>query len=167
MRVKRLAVLLSVLLPLALPASLKGQAQQQSSQDVLAIVDGQVLTRADLESKQAAKLLPARDQYYKAQREALDQLIDEALLEKQAQREQLTVQQLLEKHVNAKVKDPTDDQLQVYYEGLQTDQPYAVVREKSWKQNVRSASPIRGRSTSIRCEIRPILKFCWLRPASM
>jgi len=131
MRVKRLAVLVSILLPLALSASLRGQqAQQQPTPEVLAIVDGKVLTRADLESKQAAKLLPARDQYYKAQREALDQLIEETLLEMQAQREHLTVQQLLEKHVSSKVKDPTDDQLQVYYEGLQTDQPYAAVREK-------------------------------------
>ncbi len=131
MRVMRVAVVLSLFLSLEVPISMKGQEpQQQSPPEVLAIVDGKQLTRAELESKQAAKLLPARDQYYKAQREALDQLIDESLLEMQAQRESLTVQQLLEKHVIAKVKDPTDDQLEVYYEGVQTDQPFPAVRDK-------------------------------------
>jgi len=131
MRATRLAVVLSVLLSLEVPLLLQGQEpQQQSPPEVLAIVDGKQITRAELESKEAAKLLPARDQYYKAQREALDQLIDESLLEMQAQRESLTVQQLLEKHVSSKVKDPTDDQLEVYYEGVQTDQPFAAVREK-------------------------------------
>lgn len=100
------------------------------SDEVIATIDGKVVTRADLERREAAKLLPARDQYYKAQREALDLLIDDALLEKQAQKEQVTVQQLLEVHVNSKVKDPTEDQLEVYYEGVQTDQPFAAVRDK-------------------------------------
>ena len=131
MRATRLAVVLSLLVSLEVPLFLKGQEpQQQSPPEVLAIIDGKQLTRAELESKEAAKLLPARDQYYKAQREALDQLIDESLLEMQAQREKLTVQQLLEKHVISKVKDPTDDQLEVYYEGVQTDQPFPAVREK-------------------------------------
>jgi|HubBroStandDraft_6_1064221.scaffolds.fasta_scaffold04609_2 predicted DsbA family dithiol-disulfide isomerase len=131
MRAMRLAVVVPLLLSLEVPISLKGQElQQKSPPEVLAIVDGKILTRAELESKEAAKLLPARDQYYKAQREALDRLIDDALLEMQAQRENLTVPQLLEKHVTSKVKDPTDDQLEVYYEGVQTDQPFAAVRDK-------------------------------------
>jgi predicted DsbA family dithiol-disulfide isomerase len=131
MRAMRLAVAVPLLLLLEVPISLRGQeTQQKSPPEVLAIVDGKQLTRAELESKEAAKLLPARDQYYKAQREALDRLIDEALLEMQAQRENLTVPQLLEKHVTSKVKDPTDDQLEVYYEGVQTDQPFAAVRDK-------------------------------------
>jgi len=110
MRAMRLAIVVPLLLSLEVPILLKGQElQQQSPPEVLAIVDGKILTRAELESKEAAKLLPARDQYYKAQREALDRLIDDALLEMQAQREKLTVQQLLEKHVISKVKDPTDD----------------------------------------------------------
>jgi protein-disulfide isomerase len=131
MRVMRIVVVLSLGLLLAVPISLKGQEPPQPSPpEVLAVLDGKPLTRAELEHKQAAKLLPARDQYYKAQREALDQLIDDALLEMQAQREKVTVQQLLEDHVLTKVKDPTDDQLEVYYEGVQTDQPFAAVRDK-------------------------------------
>jgi len=69
MRAMRLAVAVPLLLSLEMPISLKGQElQQQSPPEVLAIIDGKQLSRAELESKQAAKLLPARDQYYKAQR---------------------------------------------------------------------------------------------------
>lgn len=131
MRVVRLAVVLSLGLSLAVPVTLQGQELgQQSPPEVLALIDGKPLTRAELEHKEAARLLTARDQYYKAQREALDQLIDDALLEKQAEREKVSVQQLLQNHVLTKVKDPTDDQLEVYYEGVQTDQPFAAVRDK-------------------------------------
>jgi protein-disulfide isomerase len=113
------------------PKYLRSQeARPASAEEVVAVVDGKPVTRADLESKEAAKLLSARDQYYKAQREALDHLIDDALLEMEVQREKVTVQQLLETHVTSKVKDPTEDQLEVYYEGVQTDQPFSDVRYK-------------------------------------
>jgi protein-disulfide isomerase len=131
MRVIPTAVILSLGLSFGAPTLLRGQeARPASHEEVVAVLDGKPLTLADLEHKEAAKLLPARDQYYKAQREALDQLIDDALLDMQAQREHVTVQQLLDSHVMTKIKDPTEDQLEVYYEGLQTDQPFAAVRDK-------------------------------------
>lgn len=135
MRVLRMTVALSLGLSFGAPVSLAGQeprekSSQQPSQEVVAVLDGNPVTLADLEQKQAAKLLSARDQYYKAQREALDQLIDDALLEMQAKRENLTVQQLLDRHIIGKIKNPTDDQLEVYYEGVQTDQPFLAVRDK-------------------------------------
>ena len=41
----------------------------------------------------------------------------------------MTLDQLLQNEVYKNVKDPTEDQLQVYYEGLDTQEPYAAVRE--------------------------------------
>ena len=131
MRASPTPILLLLGVLLATPSTLRSQqAQPISSEEVVAIVGGKVFTHADLERLEAAKLLPARDQFYKAQREALDHLIDETVLEMQAQREKVTVQQLLEAHVISRVKDPTEDQLEVYYEGVQTDQPFAAVRDK-------------------------------------
>jgi protein-disulfide isomerase len=122
------------LMALALGISLCAFANHAGAQDngaaTLAEVNGQILTRADLVQKQAAKLLQARYQYYVAEREALDQLIDERLLEIEARRENLSVEQLLQREVNSQVKDPTEDQLQIFYKGLQTDEPFAAVREK-------------------------------------
>jgi protein-disulfide isomerase len=119
---------------LALGMSLSVFANQAGAQKnnatVVAEVGGQKLTRADLEQHQAAKLLQSRYQYYLSEHEAVNQLIEDHLLEMQARREHLTVEQLLQREVTSKVKEPTEDQLQVFYEGLQSNEPYAAVREK-------------------------------------
>jgi len=119
---------------LALSLSLSALATEaRASQDgaaVLAEVDGHKVTAAELEQKYAAKLMEARYQYYRAERQALDQFIDDCLLETQARREHLTVEQLLQREVNSQVKDPTEDQLQAFYKGLQTNEPFTAVREK-------------------------------------
>jgi len=95
---------------------------------VVAEVSGDKLTLGDLEQRQASALLQARYQYYLAERKALDQLIDDHLLQAQARRENITVEQLLEREVTQKIKEPTEDQIEIYYEGLQTDKPYADMR---------------------------------------
>ncbi len=48
----------------------------------------------------------------------------------QAAHEHLTVDQLIEREVNGKVSDPTEDQMRVYYEGLQTNQSFQAIRDK-------------------------------------
>jgi protein-disulfide isomerase len=107
-----------------------GDALAQKDTDVVAEVGGVKLTRADLQRAEAAKLLQARYQYYQAESKALDDLIEKELLEQKAKSENLTVEQLVARDINAQVKDPTEDQMKVYYEGLETDQPYEAVREK-------------------------------------
>src|SRR5207253_10641496 len=74
-------------------------ADEKNRAAVVAEVDGHKVTRADLEQKQAAKLLQARYQQYVAEREALDQLIDEQLLEMQASREDRKSTRLNSSHV--------------------------------------------------------------------
>jgi hypothetical protein len=105
-----------------------GQALANDASSVVARVAGRPLTRGELEQKEAADLLQARYKYYLAEKAALDKLIDEEVAENEARREKVTVEQLLENHADKQVKDPTEDQLQVYYEGLQSDQPYSAVR---------------------------------------
>lgn len=125
---------LTTLAVLALGMSLTASTNQQESDGnstaPVAEVNGQKLTRAELEAKQAAKLLEARYKSYLVERQALDQLIEDHLLEAEAGRRNLTVEQLLQREVNSQIKDPTEDQLQVFYEGLQTDESFATVREK-------------------------------------
>ena len=122
-----------VFLSLAILCALNGLGDGQAlaaadSSPVVARVAGRPLTLDELEQKKAADLLQARYKYYLAEKDALDKLIDEELVENEARREKVTVQQLLDNHVGKRLKDPTEDQLQVYYEGLQTDQPYSAVR---------------------------------------
>ena len=101
-----------------------------SPSSVVAEVDGRTLTSVDLEQKKAGSLLQARYQYYSSQRKALDQLVDEELLAIAAEHQHLTVEELLEKKLYKDIKDPTEDQLQVYYEGMESTEPYPAVRDR-------------------------------------
>ena len=101
-----------------------------SASDVVAEIGGRKVTRAELERKKAGRLLQARNQFYLAEREALKQFVDERLLEEKAQAEHLSVEQLVERDITSRVTDPTEDQLKVYYEGLDTEEPFPAVRDK-------------------------------------
>jgi predicted DsbA family dithiol-disulfide isomerase len=109
---------------------LLGNAVAQNDSSVVAEVGGVKVTMADLEQEESAKLLAAHYQYYQIEIKALDELINKKLLEQKARKENLTVEQLIDRDIKPNVKDPSDDQMQVYYEGLDTDQPYEVVRGK-------------------------------------
>ncbi|MGA8764369.1 MAG: thioredoxin domain-containing protein, partial [Candidatus Sulfotelmatobacter sp.] len=80
--------------------------------------------------EESAKLLSAHYQYYQVEIKALDELINKKLIEQKAKSEHLTVEQLVDRDIKPLVKDPTEDQMEVYYEGLDTEQPYEVVRGK-------------------------------------
>jgi len=128
MKTSRLLIIL--LTGIVLGTASRCPAQDTNNKEVVAVINGHEVTQSELEQKEMVKLLKARDQYYLAEKDALNQLIEDELLEAQAKKEGVTVDQLLDKHVNSKVTDPTEDQLQVYYEGIQTAQPYSEVRPK-------------------------------------
>jgi protein-disulfide isomerase len=110
--------------------ALSGNAYAQSDSTVVAEVGGVKLTAADLDRQESSKLLQARNTYYQAESKALDDLIDKTLLEQKAKSENLTLDQLVARDIKSQVKDPTEDQMEVYYEGLGTDQPYSAVRDR-------------------------------------
>jgi protein-disulfide isomerase len=98
---------------------------------VVVEINGVKVTLADLEQKRASALFQARTNYYEAERKVIEDVINEYLLDQQAKKEGLTVTQLLDKHVNSTIaKDPSDEALRVYYEGLDTNEPYETVRGK-------------------------------------
>jgi len=121
------SILASTLFGFALlvPAAI---AQQNSG--ALAVVNGDTLTTTDLQQQEGNRLLQAQYQYYQAARKALDDLIDQHLLEQEAHRLGITVDQLRKQEINSKVKDPSEDQLQVYYEGMDSKEPYEKMRGK-------------------------------------
>jgi len=98
---------------------------------VVVEVNGVKLTIADLEKKNPSSLFQARTTYYEAQRKVIESMVDDYLLEQQARKEGIAVPELLERHVNAAIgKDPSEESLRVYYEGVDTAEPYEVVRGK-------------------------------------
>jgi protein-disulfide isomerase len=114
-------------LTFALLISVSAIAQQSES---LAVVNGDVLTSADLQQQEGNRLLQARYQYYQAQAKALEDLIDQRLLEQEAHRQGVTVDQLRKKEIDAQVKEPAEDQLEIYYEGMDSKEPFDKVKSK-------------------------------------
>jgi protein-disulfide isomerase len=97
---------------------------------VVAEVNGHTLTESDLDHKMSGSLLQARYQYYMTERKALDKLVDDELLALAAEHEKMTTDQFLEKKVYKDIKDPTEDQLQVYYEGMESQEPYEDLHDR-------------------------------------
>ena len=107
---------------------------------IVAEVNGDKLTAAELEQQEGSKLLQSRYAYYEVERKALDDLIDQHLLQIEARKQSLTVEKLLEREVNSKLPpDATEDQLRVYYEGLETDKPYDNDMREKIRQHIHDA----------------------------
>jgi len=103
-------------------------AAGQNDSTVVAEIDGRSVTASELEEREASKLLQARYKYYLAERDALEQFIGNEVLELQAKKEGVTVEELVKRHVSSNIPEPTEDQLRFYYEGVQTDESYESAR---------------------------------------
>ncbi|MGA8541429.1 MAG: thioredoxin domain-containing protein [Terriglobales bacterium] len=100
----------------------------QNDSNVVAEIGSRKITADELSQKEAGKLLQAEYKYYLTERDALDEYIDNQLLEMQAKKEGVTLDELFKRHVAIHVPEPTEDQLKFYYEGVQTDESYESAR---------------------------------------
>jgi protein-disulfide isomerase len=132
----RRTIVLSLALTTALCAARAWAGGCDDPSRVVARVGDRNITVGELEEHDPAKMLDANYKYYTAQHDLIDEAIANDLFEEQAKKEHLTVEQLLDRHVRAKVKDPSDEAVEVYYEGLQTDQPFAALKDKI-KEHIR------------------------------
>ena len=111
--------------------SFAATAGEVSPDAALVEIDGAKLTLADLERLHPSALFHARNIFYEGQKKAILAFVDDYLLERQAKKENLTVHDLLERHVNSTIaKDPSEEALRVYYEGVDTAEPYEKVKEQ-------------------------------------
>lgn len=94
-------------------------------------INGSKLTLADLQHDNPSLAFQARNACYEAEHKAIDAFVDQYLIEQQAKAEKVTVDQLLEKHVTSTIaKDPSEDSLRIYYEGVDTTLPFEQVRQQ-------------------------------------
>jgi len=94
-------------------------------------INGVKITLAQVDQARHSSMYQARSNYYETARRVLEEFVDDYLLEQQAKKENVTVPQLLEKHVNnAIAPDPNEETLRVYYETADTAEPYDAVRPK-------------------------------------
>lgn len=81
----------------------------------IAVVSGQKIYEDDLTPLVRSQLLALKNQEYQLKRSALDRLVEQKLLEAEAKRQGLTVEQLLEREVYSKAPDPTPDEVKGFY----------------------------------------------------
>src|SRR5213075_2436550 len=109
-----------------------------NTKQAVATVDGQAIYDEDLASSVEGQLQPIRNQEYEVKRKALDNLIEQKMLEAAAKKKGLTTEKLIEQEVNASISDPSDAELEGYYYGLgRVGKPFAEVKTQlrdSFKQ---------------------------------
>ncbi|OLE83407.1 MAG: hypothetical protein AUG07_08280 [Acidobacteria bacterium 13_1_20CM_2_60_10] len=118
-------------------AQIAGQAKQK---EPLAVVAGQPISEDDLLPYVQGQLKPLREQEYQIKKKALENLINQRLLEAEAKKKNLPTEKLLEQEVDSKVAEPTDAELSAVY-AVQKDQinrPFEEVKPQL-QQNLKRA----------------------------
>ena len=108
-----------------------GRAQESKDNSrVLAEVGNQKITLDELRQKEPARLLNGEYELYQAMNDSLQKLVDQQLLENEAHRQNITVEQLYQRNVTSKLKTPSEADLKLYYDTMGGNQPFDSIREK-------------------------------------
>ena len=106
------AVVLSAMILPAIPALAQSSVR---SDEPVAVVAGEEIHDADLAPLVSGQLQQLRQQEYQIKAQALEELINQKLLESEAARRNVTPQELLEQEADRKVSTPTDAEIQSVY----------------------------------------------------
>jgi len=110
----RIALLLFTSAVFAMASGAQNAEPPKPKQPV-ATVEGQTIYDEDLAPSVQGQLLPLRNQEYEIKRKALDNLIEQKMLETAAKKKGLTTEKLLDQEVNSKVQDPSDAEIEGFY----------------------------------------------------
>jgi protein-disulfide isomerase len=115
-------------------------ALASAAEKPIAIVEGQPIYRSDLAGPAAAQMLQIHQQEYKIESAALDALINQKVVEAEAKKKGLTVEQLYQKEVDSKVPEPSDAEAKGYYLAVkgQSTLPFTMV-EPQIKRLIKNA----------------------------
>jgi protein-disulfide isomerase len=88
-----------------------------NSQPPAAIVSGQQISYEELVSAASPQLRPLDMQEYQIKKEVLESLVNQKLLEAEAHKRGVSVDELIDKDVDAKVAEPSDLEVKAFYLG--------------------------------------------------
>jgi protein-disulfide isomerase len=111
-----LASVIVVVLPLLVAA--QGKSAVPPPQP-LAVFAGQPVYEDQLPSQGQAQLERMMQQVFSVKRRALQEVLDQKLVEAEAKKKGVTVDDLIKTEVDSKVADPTDDEVSAYYQARQ------------------------------------------------
>jgi len=108
------------------------QNTSSRSSEPLAVVDGQPIYENQLASEDQAQLQRMMQQVYSVKLRALHAVLDQKLVETEAKKKNVSVQDLLTSEVISKVADPSEDQISTYYRAHQgqMNRPYDEAKDK-------------------------------------
>lgn len=89
---------------------------------LVAMIAGQPVYEDDLSPHIATELMQLRHQEYQVKKQALDNLIDEKVLQAEAKKKGVSTDKLLEQEVDAKVVDPTEAEVYAFFLGQRNQQ---------------------------------------------
>ena len=110
-----LALPVFVFLLLGSAASLAQTVGQAKQKEPLAVVGGQTIYDDDLVPFVQGQVFQLRLQEYEVKSKALENLVNQKLLEAEAKKKGIPTEKLLEQEVDAKVPEPTETELQALY----------------------------------------------------
>jgi len=98
----------------------------------LAEFAGEPIDSDQLPPAEQAQLQRMQQQVFGVKRRALQGVLNQKLLQAEAKKKGVSVEDLMKSEVDSKVADPSDDQVSVYYEEHrgQLNQPLADVKDK-------------------------------------
>lgn len=99
-------------------AAVPSHSQDAKLKLPVATVEGQAIYEEDLLPAIQPQLMPLRSQEYDIKKKALDDLIQQKVLEGAAKKKGVTTEQLLAQEVDAKIAEPSDAEVQGYYMAL-------------------------------------------------
>lgn len=94
----------------------KAKSKQKASKNILAEVNGQPITEADLQPSIAEPLARIESQIFDLKRQALTKLINEQLIKKEASQRGLSTEELFKAEVNDKIGTLSDEEIAEFYQ---------------------------------------------------
>ncbi len=91
------------------------QAETATSSDVVATIDGEPVTQADLMELAAADIIAAEVAVHEARSNALNAVITQRLVEAKADEEGISPDDLIKREVDDKIAEPTDAEIAAFY----------------------------------------------------
>lgn len=89
---------------------------ESSKGDVVAEVNGQAITNQELMTKIKSRLSRIENQIFDIKQDGIDQIIEEKLLDAEAKKRNITVQELMKVEVQDKLGEVSDKEIQDFYE---------------------------------------------------
>jgi protein-disulfide isomerase len=108
------------------PAQNSGLAKTKG---VVAVVGGQPVMEDDLLPFVQAQSRQLRNQEYEMTSKALENLINQRLVDAEAKKKGVSNQKLIEQEVDSKITEPTDSEVAAYYLGRKGTEPLEDVKE--------------------------------------